>query len=101
MSETKETEFSVWLKGQLAARGLKISEFIEISRLSKPAIHFFLQGRRLPTPDSASKIATALQLPLPEVMQFARKGVGRPPSFGGGPNKFDSSGGGTVNSKTD
>jgi transcriptional regulator with XRE-family HTH domain len=70
--------FSAWFKDKLATSGLTVMEFVQRSRISKPMVYFFLQGKRLPTPTTATKVAETLRVPVEDVMGFARSGAGRP-----------------------
>lgn len=75
-------EFSEWLKDKIKNSGMSVLEFSQRARISKPMVYFFQQGKRLPTPTTATKIAEVLQVPLEDVMVFARQGLGRPQQKG-------------------
>lgn len=71
--------FSGWLKQKLSDSSLTPSELAQRARLSKPLVYFYISGKRLPTPDSANKLARALGVAPEIVAQYARKGLGCPP----------------------
>lgn len=71
-------EFSEWLKSARAVSGMSVDELAQRARLSKPLLYHYEKGKRLPTPDSAQKLANALGVDVAEIAQYARQSVGRP-----------------------
>lgn len=74
-----QESFGEWLRSKITQSGLSVQEFAQRASLSKPLVYFYLRGKRLPTPESAHKIAAALNESPEAVVHFARKGMGRPP----------------------
>jgi transcriptional regulator with XRE-family HTH domain len=78
MSEKQEIKFSEWLKKQLNTRTITGSELSQIARISKAAVYFYLDGSRIPDRSVIEKIATALEIDITTVPEFARKPTGYP-----------------------
>jgi transcriptional regulator with XRE-family HTH domain len=74
----EEQSFAEFFREHQEASGLLVPELAERSGLSKQLLYFYLDGKRLPTPDTVDKLASALNLDPDLFAQYARKGIGRP-----------------------
>ena len=63
------TEFSVWLKAELARRKWKPRELARRAELDDGIISRALSGARVPSTKSLERIADALDVPIEEVLR--------------------------------
>jgi transcriptional regulator with XRE-family HTH domain len=77
MNKTDETVISRWLQRELQRNGMTPADFAEKFReiAGRAAMYYYVSGERLPTPETAEKIAKALGSQAP---QFTPRPVGRP-----------------------
>ena len=73
----EEQSFGVWLEEQIQESDMTVKEAAEQAG-PRPLLYFYLTDKRLPVPESARKLAEALESDAEEVVQFARKNIGSP-----------------------
>ena len=73
----EEQSFGVWLQDQIQESDMTVKEAAEKAG-PLPLLYFYLTDKRLPVPESARKLAEALEVDAEEVVQFARKSIGSP-----------------------
>lgn len=75
-------KFSEYYKDAVKKTGLSSREFIEKAGISKPLHYFYLTGQRVPTTDTAKKLASALGVEAEDFAHMCRESLGRPKKIG-------------------
>lgn len=77
MTQENTNIFGEWLKAILKDKRLSGGEFSQRSKISRAAVYFYLDGKRIPDEETLGKIVSALGVTPESVPVFERKPIGR------------------------
>jgi transcriptional regulator with XRE-family HTH domain len=75
---TETNVFGNWLRKKLDEKRMTGGEFAQRARLSRPAVYFYLDGKRVPDEAALARIVASLGVELESLPAFERKANGRP-----------------------
>lgn len=77
MDQENMNIFGEWFKATLKEKRLSGGEFSQRSKISRAAVYFYLDGKRIPDEATLGKIVVALGVAPESVPAFQRKPIGR------------------------
>jgi len=70
--------FQEYFKEKFSKTGLSAAEFCIRAKISKPLFYFYMQGKRVPSPETMPKLAETLGVQVDEFKHLGRASMGRP-----------------------